>query len=97
MSHGMLFWRSFTHWLGGMGVLVFVMALLPQDTGRNIHIMRAEMPGPIVGKIVPRLSQTAKILYVIYAAMTVIEVVLLLFGGMSLFDSIVMTHWQYAL
>lgn len=89
MSHGMLFWRSFTHWLGGMGVLVFVMALLPQDTGRNIHIMRAEMPGPIVGKIVPRLSQTAKILYVIYAAMTVIEVVLLLFGGMSLFDSIV--------
>ena len=62
MSHGMLFWRSFTHWLGGMGVLVFVMALLPQDTGRNIHIMRAEMPGPIVGKLVPRISQTAKIL-----------------------------------
>ena len=89
MSHGMLFWRSFTHWLGGMGVLVFVMAILPQDTGRNIHIMRAEMPGPIVGKLVPRLSQTAKILYIIYFAMTLAETVLLLFGGMSLFDSIV--------
>ena len=89
MSHGMLFWRSFTHWLGGMGVLVFVMALLPQDTGRNIHIMRAEMPGPIVGKIVPRISQTAKILYVIYLALTLAEVVLLLLGGMPLFDSIV--------
>jgi trk system potassium uptake protein TrkH len=89
MSHGMLFWRSFTHWLGGMGVLVFVMALLPQDTGRNIHIMRAEMPGPIVGKILPRLSETAKILYIIYAVMTVAEMVLLLLGGMPLFDSVV--------
>ncbi len=89
MSHGMLFWRSFTHWLGGMGVLVFVMAILPQDTGRNIHIMRAEMPGPTVGKLMPRLSQTAKILYIIYFAMTLAETVLLLFGGMSLFDSIV--------
>jgi trk system potassium uptake protein TrkH len=89
MSHGMLFWRSFTHWIGGMGVLVFVMALLPQDTGRNIHIMRAEMPGPIVGKIVPRLSETAKILYLIYFSLTALEVVLLLLGGMPLFDSIV--------
>lgn len=89
MSHGMLFWRSFTHWLGGMGVLVFVMALLPQDTGRNIHIMRAEMPGPIVGKIVPRLSQTAKILYIIYAVITAVEIILLLFGGMPLFDSVI--------
>jgi trk system potassium uptake protein TrkH len=72
-----------------MGVLVFVMALLPQDTGRNIHIMRAEMPGPIVGKIVPRLSETAKILYLIYLSLTALEVVLLLLGGMPLFDSIV--------
>ncbi len=89
MSHGMLFWRSFTHWVGGMGVLVFVMAILPQDTGRNIHIMRAEMPGPIVGKLVPRLKDTARILYVIYIAITAIEVVFLLFGGMDLFESLV--------
>jgi len=89
LSHGILFWRSFTHWLGGMGVLVFIMAILPQDTGRNIHIMRAEMPGPIVGKLVPRLSETARILYIIYMVMTAVEVVLLLFGGMPLFDSLV--------
>ena len=89
MSHGMLFWRSFTHWLGGMGVLVFIMAILPQDTGRNIHIMRAEMPGPIVGKLVPRIKDTAKILYIIYMVITAVEVVLLLFGGMSLFESLV--------
>ncbi len=88
MSHGMLFWRSFTHWVGGMGVLVFVMAILPQDTGRNIHIMRAEMPGPVVGKLVPRLKDTARILYIIYIVMTAVEVVLLLFGGMSLFESL---------
>ncbi len=88
MSHGMLFWRSFTHWVGGMGVLVFVMAILPQDTGRNIHIMRAEMPGPVVGKLVPRLKDTARILYIIYIVLTLVEVVLLLFGGMSVFDSL---------
>ncbi|MBQ9747126.1 MAG: TrkH family potassium uptake protein [Clostridia bacterium] len=88
MSHGMLFWRSFTHWLGGMGVLVFIMAILPQDSGRSMHIMRAEMPGPIVGKLVPKIKDTAKILYLIYLALTLVEVVLLLFGGMSLFDSL---------
>ena len=89
LSHGMLFWRSFTHWVGGMGVLVFIMAILPQDTGRNIHIMRAEMPGPIVGKLVPRLKDTARILYIIYIAITAIEVVFLLFGGMDIFESLV--------
>ena len=89
LSHGMLFWRSFTHWLGGMGVLVFIMAILPQDTGRHIHIMRAEMPGPIVGKLVPKISDTAKILYLIYIGLTLIEVVFLLFGGMDLFESFV--------
>ena len=89
LAHGTLFWRSFTHWVGGMGVLVFVMALLPSISDRSIHIMRAEMPGPIVGKIVPRARETARILYVIYFAMTVIEAVLLLVGGMPLFDSIV--------
>ncbi len=89
LSHGALFWRSFTHWVGGMGILVFVMALLPSISDRSIHIMRAEMPGPIVGKIVPRARQTARILYIIYFVMTVIQIVLLLLGNMSLFDSII--------
>ena len=89
LSRGALFWRSFTHWVGGMGVLVFVMALLPSFSDRSIHIMRAEMPGPIVGKIVPRARQTARILYVIYFVMTVAEVILLLLGDMPLFDSVV--------
>ena len=87
MSKGLLFWRSFTHWIGGMGVLVFIMALLPDLSGRPIHIMRAEMPGPIVGKLVPRIKDTAKILYLIYIAMTMLQIVLLLCGGMSVFDS----------
>lgn len=88
LSHGALFWRSFTHWVGGMGVLVFVMAIVPSVSDRSIHIMRAEMPGPIVGKIVPRARQTARILYIIYLAMTVIQILLLLIGGMPLFDSV---------
>lgn len=89
LGRGMLFWRSFTHWLGGMGVLVFIMAILPQDSGRAIHIMRAEMAGPIVGKLVPKIKDTAKILYLIYIALTVIQVVFLLFGGMSVYESLV--------
>ena len=88
MSHGLLFWRSFTHWVGGMGVLVFVMALIPNLSDRSIHIMRAEMPGPIVGKLVPKVKDTAKILYLIYIVMTAVEVVFLLVGGMSFFDSL---------
>ncbi len=89
MSHAILFWRSFTHWIGGMGVLVLIMAIVPTDTGRSIHIMRAEMPGPIVGKLVPKVTSTAKILYLIYIALTSIEIILLLCGGMSLFESLV--------
>lgn len=88
MSHGLLFWRSFTHWIGGMGVLVFIMAIVPDVSGRPMHILRAEMPGPVVGKLVPRIKDTAKILYLIYIAMTVLETVLLLCGGMSLFESV---------
>ena len=91
LSHSALFWRSFTHWIGGMGVLVFIMAIIPNFTDRSIHIMRAEMPGPIVGKLVPRVKDTAKILYLIYIVLTVVEAVLLLCGGMSLFDSLVHT------
>lgn len=89
MSHGLLFWRSFTHWVGGMGVLVFLMAILPLAGGRGLHIMRAESTGPAVGKLVSRVGNTAKILYGIYISMTVILTVLLLFGGMPLYDSVV--------
>ncbi len=91
LSHATLFWRSFSHWVGGMGVLVFVMALIPTVTDRSIHILRAEMPGPIVGKIVPRARQTAKILYLIYIVMTLIEVIFLLCGGVSVFESFVLS------
>ena len=91
MSHGILFWRSFTHWIGGMGVLVLMMALSPSQSGRTIHVMRAEVPGPIVGKLVPRLRDTAKILYLIYLGMTVIEIICLRVAGMPLFDSMVHT------
>lgn len=89
MSKGLLFWRSFTHWVGGMGVLVFVMAIIPTVSDRSIHLLRAEAPGPVVGKIVPKMKQTARILYIIYIALTFIEFVLLFAGGMPLFDSIV--------
>lgn len=89
MSHGLLFWRSFTHWIGGMGVLVFVMALIPNVSDRSIHILRAEVPGPIVGKLVPRIKDTAKILYIIYIVLTVVEIIFLLAGGMPLFESVV--------
>ena len=91
MSHGLLMWRSFTHWVGGMGIRVMVMAVAPMMTDRSIHIMRAEMPGPVVGKLVPKVRQTAKILYVMYIVLTVVEIVLLLFGGMNLFESMTYT------
>ncbi len=87
LHQSILFWRSFTHWIGGMGVLVFVMAVLPMTDGHGMHLLRAEMPGPSVGKLVSRMSDTAKILYGIYLVMTVIEIVLLLLGGMPLFDA----------
>ena len=87
----MLMWRSFTHWVGGMGILVFVMAILPTESGRTIHIMRAEVPGPVVGKLVPKIRSTAKILYLIYIALTIIEFILLLCGNMKIFDSIVLS------
>lgn len=89
MSKGLLFWRSFTHWVGGMGVLVFVMAVIPNVSDRSIHIMRAEMPGPIIGKLVPKVKDTAKILYLIYIVMTLVEVVFLLFGGIGVYESFI--------
>lgn len=87
LSRGILFWRSFTHWIGGMGVLVFVMAILPTTDGHEMHLLRAEVPGPVVGKLVSRLGDTAKILYGIYLLMTVVEIILLLLGGMPAFDA----------
>lgn len=84
----MLMWRSFTHWVGGMGVLVFIMAILPLSGAKNMHIMRAESPGPTVSKLVPRVKKTALILYAIYFVMTVIQFVLLLFGDMTPFEAL---------
>lgn len=83
-----LFWRSFTHWIGGMGVLVFIMAVLPMSGEHSMHIMRAEVPGPTVGKLVPRARKTASILYLMYVALTIIETILLLCGGMSFYDAL---------
>lgn len=91
MSEGLLFWRSFTHWIGGMGVLVFVMALTAGLPDRSIHIMRAEMPGPIVDKLVPKARETAKILYLIYVGMTIAEIVILVICKMPLFEAVVHT------
>ena len=89
MSRGLLFWRRFTHWVGGMGVLVFLLAIVPLAGGRSVHIMRAESPGPVVGKLVPKVRDTAMILYGIYITMTVVLIALLLLGGMPLYDSAV--------
>lgn len=91
MSKSMLFWRSFTHWIGGMGVLVFVLAILPNSEGQNIYLLKAESTGPQVGKLVSKVRFTARILYIIYFGITLLEVVLLLLGKNSLFDSIVMS------
>ena len=87
MSHPSLFWRSFTHWIGGMGVLVFLLAVLPMAGGSQFQLMKAESPGPSVGKLVPKVGATARILYLIYFAMTVVTIVLLLLGGMDPFDA----------
>lgn len=89
MSKSLLFWRSFTHWIGGMGILVFIMAIMGKAPDRSINILRAEMPGHTVDKLLPKAKSTAKVLYYIYIALTVAEAVLLLCGGMPLFDSVV--------
>lgn len=83
-----LFWRSFTHWIGGMGVLVFLLAILPMAGGTQMNLMKAESPGPTVGKLVPRVRYTALILYGMYIILTILEIVFLLIGKMSLFESI---------
>lgn len=88
LPKGLLFWRSFTHWLGGMGVLVFLVAILPLAGGSNLHLIKAESPGPSVSKLVPKVRSTAKILYLMYLALTLIQVVFLLCGGLNLFESL---------
>ena len=87
----MLMWRSFTHWVGGMGVLVFIMAFIPLSGGQNMHIMKAESPGPSVSKLVPRVKTTALILYSIYLVLTFIQFVMLLCGGMNVFEALTTT------
>ena len=90
LPRGLLYWRSFSHWLGGMGVLVFLLAIAPTagNDGFTMHLLRAESPGPSVGKLVPRMKKTASILYLIYIALTIINMVFLLIGGMPLFDAV---------
>lgn len=90
LPKSILFWRSFTHWIGGMGVLVFLVALLPLSGGSNLYLMKAESTGPSVSKLVPKVKSSAKILYGIYIALSVILLILLLAGGMSFFDAL--TH-----
>ena len=89
LPKGILFWRSFTHWIGGMGVLVFMLAILPSAGGETIHLMRAEVPGPTKGKLVPKMRQTALILYGTYIALTLIQVIALLLCRFPLFDAFV--------
>ena len=88
LSHTSLFWRSFTHWIGGMGVLVFLLAIVPLSGGSNMNLMRAESPGPSVGKLVPKMRATARILYTIYLALTIVELLALLLNNMPWFDAL---------
>ena len=92
LSHTSLFWRSFSHWIGGMGVLVFILMLLPmRNGGSHVNLMKAESPGPEVSKFVPRVRATARLLYKIYLGMTVLQIVLLLVAGMPWFDAVCLT------
>lgn len=88
LTHCTTLWRSFTHWIGGMGVLVFLLAIVPMSGGSHMNLMRAESPGPSVGKLVPKLRHTARILYLIYLGMTILQMILLCIGDMPLFEAI---------
>ncbi|WP_311516170.1 TrkH family potassium uptake protein [uncultured Anaerococcus sp.] len=89
LPHSIIFWRSFSHFIGGMGILVFTLAILPKTNKESSTLMQAEVPGPTFGKITPKLSQTARVLYLMYVALTIVTVVFLLFGGMNLFDALI--------
>lgn len=91
LSHASLFWRSFSHWIGGMGVLVFILSVLPLTSGATMHLMRAESPGPQVDKIVPKVRDTSKILYIIYTVMTLVQIIILIVGRMPVFDAITLS------
>ncbi len=91
LPKGVLFWRSFTHWIGGMGVLVFTLAVLPRLSGRTSHLARAESPGPTFTKLLPKMSDTAKALYLLYFALSLLECVCLLLAGMNLYDALIHT------
>lgn len=91
MSKCCLFWRSFTHWIGGMGVIVFIVAVMPMTGGQNMHLIRAESPGPSVSKLVPKARQSAMILYLIYLILTLVQMLLLAFVGMPIFDAMTIT------
>lgn len=95
-SHSMLFWRSLTHWIGGMGVLVFVLALLPVAGGASMHIMRAEAPGPTTDKVVPKISETAKFLYIAYFVLTVAEIIALVIAKLSVFQACIISFGTLA-
>ena len=91
LSRGILYWRSFSHWVGGMGVLVFLLAVVPisgRSDGFTMHLLRAESPGPSVGKLVPRMKQTASILYLLYIVLTILDILFLLAGHMPWFDAV---------
>ena len=89
LPRGVLFWRSFTHWIGGMGVLIFTLAVLPRLSGRTSHLARAESPGPTFTKLMPKMGDTAKVLYALYIALTAIEALCLLLAGMNLYDALI--------
>ena len=95
LSRGVQFWRLFCHWIGGMGILVFIMAVLPMAGNRSMHIMRAEVPGPTVGKLVPRARQTARILYLLYLILTLVETALLKLGGLRGFAAVKAAHGRH--
>lgn len=89
LPKGILFWRSLTHWIGGMGFLIFILALVPTIGSNSIHLLKAESPGPNPGKIVPKIRETAKILYIIYLVLTIIQTILLIMSGLSVYDSVI--------
>ena len=97
LSRSMLLWRSFSHWIGGMGVLVFILTILPMaDSGSSFSLMQAESPGPVVSKLVPRLRASARHLYGIYLGITILEIILQALGGMPLFDNLCITFGSYS-
>jgi trk family K+ transporter, membrane protein len=89
LPNSIIFWRSFSHLIGGMGILVFTLAILPQQNKESSNLMQAEVPGPTFGKITPKLSETARVLYILYLSLTAVTVIALLFAGMNLFDSLI--------